>query len=284
MNTAINFFNNTIIPLKLGGLSPVSPDQILSPNLINWFRGGQTQPNPDLYTRQSHCDLTTVAAWKDVQGTIADYLQNFDGTASHGITQINGQNVLNVQGSGINDEVGQPVCGNQCLWNGAYPSFSFGVSFSGFGTTFAQYFNNLSSMTLQLTNLASASLRMVLLDTTGNLIIADSAIATNGNKLVFVNYNSATKILSLYYNGNTYTATNALYTNPNLQAGGGFPSLGLGGTVSNTKALCTPMTRTKSLTGTFNELFTYDGVLSTSQINGLGLYLSQKFNYTWTNI
>ena len=152
MNTAINFFNNTIIPLKLGGLGPISSDQILSPNLINWFRGGQAQPDPDLYTTQSHCDVVTTGAWRDANGTIADYLQNFNGTPSHGITQVNGQNVLNVQGSGINDQVGQPVENNVCLWNGAYNSFSFGVSFSGFGYAFAQYFNNtFPGFTIQLT-------------------------------------------------------------------------------------------------------------------------------------
>ena len=111
---------------------------------------------------------------------------------------------------------------------------------------------------------------------------ADSTITSNGNKIVFVNYNSATKTLSLYFNGNIYTATNVAYTNPNLVAGGTLRSLVLGGIPTNpNQALCTPMGTSICLTGTFNELFTYDGILSTNQINGLGLYLSNKFNYTF---
>ena len=148
------------------------------------------------------------------------------------------QNVLNVEGSGINDSTGNPVRNNSCLWNGAYQSFSFGCCFSGIGFAFDNRFKAGTSLlpSISLRNISTTNLSCRFLDSSGQAVLVDTGLNPTGNIIVFVNYDAITKTMSLYYNGNIYTNTNAAFTNYNLTAGL-LPMLVLGGTIISTSKL-----------------------------------------------
>jgi hypothetical protein len=121
-----------------------------------------------------------------------------------------------------------------------------------------------------------SALRFLIRDSAANdLDIITTANATNWQVLV-TTYDNATKTLSAYVSGSSYTDTNVSYSNVGWEMTGA--RLFLNGQNNGTTA-----TTFGTGTGIAEWVITTDKK-SSSDINGIAGYLANKYGLTWTNI